>query len=110
VVLLEPARADADMFRASIFSYADRERLCSRAYETTRATLLARFDELAPLLAPHGLALRDARLRDGSRQVADALNDPRPVRAAPRRRSVRRAARDLAHTLDHLERHLAALR
>jgi NTE family protein len=110
VVLLEPARADADMFVASIFSYAERERLCARAYDTTRASLLARSEELAPLLARHGLALRDARLRDAGRSVADALNDPRPLRARPRRRSVRHAARDLAHTLDHLERHLAALR
>jgi predicted acylesterase/phospholipase RssA len=110
IVLLEPARADADMFMASIFSYAERERLCARAYDTTRASLLARSGELAPLLARHGLALRHARLRDGDRRVAAALNDPRPLRASPRRRGVRHAARELAHTLDHLERHLAALR
>ena len=110
VVLLEPARADADMFLASIFSYAERERLCARAYDTTRASLRARSAELGPLLARHGLALRDARLADPARRVADALNDPRPLRPAPRRRSVRHAARELAHTLDHLERHLAALR
>jgi len=110
VVLLEPARADADMFLASIFSYAERERLCARAFQTTRASLRERAGELGPLFAAHGLALRDARLADPTRRVADALNDPRPLRPAPRRRGVRHAARELAHTLDHLERHLAALR
>jgi hypothetical protein len=45
-------------------------------------------------------------LDDARRSIAGALNDPRPLLA--RRRGVRQAARDLAHTLDHLETWLAA--
>jgi hypothetical protein len=99
------------VFFASIFSYAHRERLCALAYAATRADLLTRAPRIAPLLRRHGLTLDGARLRDAGRTVTDALCDPRPVRADPARRAtVRRAARDLAHTLDHLERRLAALR
>ena len=36
VVLFEPDREDADMFFASIFSYAQRKRLCAAAYQKTR--------------------------------------------------------------------------
>jgi predicted acylesterase/phospholipase RssA len=110
VILFEPAREDADMFFANIFSYAQRERICALAYAATRADLLRRADALAPCLRRHGLALDEARLCDARRQVADALCDPRPLHASPRRRAMREAARDLGHALDHLERHLAALR
>lgn len=107
VVLFEPAREDADIFFASIFSYAQRKRLCAVAYDTTRENLRQRAAELAPLFAKHGIRLDAARLADRSRTLADALDDPRPLRAAPRRRSAARATRELAHVLDVLERHLA---
>ncbi len=108
VLLFEPARADTDMFFASIFGYAQRERLCALAYAATRASLLARSGALSAALRRHGLALRATRLSDASRDVTHALCDPRPLRAAPARAGVRRASRDLSHVLDHLERHLAA--
>ena len=111
VVLFEPAREDADMFFANIFSYAQRERLCALAYTKTRADLLHRAPVLDDVLQRHGLGLDVARLRDGGRQVTDALCDPRPLRAEPhRRRAIRQTTRDLAHVLDHLERQLAILR
>jgi predicted acylesterase/phospholipase RssA len=111
VLLFEPAREDADMFFASIFSYAQRERLCARAFATTRADLDRRAGTLAPVLRRHGLALRTGRVRDPDRRPADALCDPRPLRAEPRaRRAMRQATRDLGYVLDHLERQLAALR
>jgi len=110
VLLFEPAREDADMFFANIFSYAQRERLCALAYAATRADLVRRADALEPLLRRHGLALHGARLGDPGRRVTDALCDPRPLRTEPRRRALHEATRDLAHALDHLERQLAALR
>jgi predicted acylesterase/phospholipase RssA len=110
VVLFEPAREDADMFFANIFSYAQRERLCALAYTATRADLARRAATLEPLLRRHGLALHRGRLEDTERRVTDALSDPRPLRAEPRRRALREAVRDLAHALDHLERQLATLR
>jgi predicted acylesterase/phospholipase RssA len=111
VLLFEPARGDADMFFANIFGYAQRERLCATAYDTTREGLRQRAGRLAPVLRRHGLALVAARLRDRDRTIADALCDPRPLHTrAARPRRVRDTARELAHTLDHLERQLAALR
>jgi len=107
VVLFEPAREDADIFFASIFSYAQRKRLCAVAYDTTREDLRRRAAELAPLFARHGIRIDAARLGDRSRTLVDALDDPRPLRSGPRRRNVARATRELAHVLDILERHLA---
>ncbi len=103
VLLFEPDREDADMFFANIFSYSQRKRLCAAAYEKTRQNLVARADALAPQLARHGISLRHDRLADHHRKIDDALADPRPLHAQPGT-TVRRTARDLAHTLNQLER------
>jgi NTE family protein len=58
VVLLEPERHDYRMFFTNIFGFDERIEVCEHAYQATRETLLARFDELAPVLARHGLTLR----------------------------------------------------
>ena len=111
VVLFEPDREDADIFFASIFSYAQRKRLCAAAYDKTRQRLALRADVLAPQLGKHGIRLRNDRLLDQTRVLADALTDARPLHAGDGRLSeVRQTTRDLAHTLDHLERWLATAR
>jgi predicted acylesterase/phospholipase RssA len=111
VVLFEPDREDADMFFASIFSYAQRKRLCAAAYAKTRQNLAGRAAVLASTLARHGVTLRTDRLGDSARTLAHALTDARPLHIGKGRRSeVRQTARDLAHTLDHLERWLAGAR
>jgi predicted acylesterase/phospholipase RssA len=110
LVLFEPDREDADMFFANIFSYWQRKRLCAIAFATTRKSLAARTAELAPLFARHGVTIREDRLAPPDRRVADALTDPRPLHAQPHKPSVKRAARELSHTLDHLERAVAAAR
>jgi NTE family protein len=108
IVLFEPDREDADMFFASIFSYAHRKRLCEAAYRNTRHSLLARRATLGPMLEGHGIRLDLGKLRNGTRSIDAALNDPRPLMIeAP---AVRRAALDLSFTLDHLERWLATAR
>ena len=106
IMLFEPGPEDADMFFANIFSYGQRKRLCALAFERTRRNLSARADALGPALRRHGIELRSDRLDDPARDVTDALNDPRPLHAQPRG-DVRRTARDLHHTLGHLERWLA---
>jgi predicted acylesterase/phospholipase RssA len=78
VILFEPDREDADMFFASIFSYAQRRRLCAAAYAKTRQSLRARSDVLEPQLARHGISLRHDRLADADRGIDDAR------RSAPR--------------------------
>jgi predicted acylesterase/phospholipase RssA len=111
VVLFEPDREDADIFFASIFSYAQRKRICAAAYQKTRQNLAARADTLAPLLAKHGITLRVDRIRDHARGLERALTDPRPLHVGRARGTeVRQTTRDLAHALDHLERWLAAAR
>jgi predicted acylesterase/phospholipase RssA len=111
VVLFEPDREDADIFFASIFSYAQRKRLCAAAYHKTRQKLATRAEALEPKLAKHGIHLRRDRLLAHTRTLTDALTDARPLHAGDGRRSeVRQTARDLAHTLDHLERWLATAR
>jgi hypothetical protein len=108
IVLCEPDREDADMFFASIFSYARRKDLCEAAYRKTRQSLFARRGALLPLLARHGVGLELERLSDDQRSLRSALADTRPLMA--RKPSVRQAARDLTHTLDHLETWLVAAR
>ena len=105
IMLFEPGPEDADMFFANIFSYGQRKRLCALAFDKTRRNLLARADALAPALRRHGITLRLDRLGDSAREITAALNDPRPLHAQ-RPGNVRHAARDLRHTLGHLERWL----
>ena len=66
VILLEPKRDDYKMFFTNIFGLAERREVCEHAYQTTRHTLLARYDELAPVFARHGVTLR-----------RDVLEEPR---------------------------------
>jgi NTE family protein len=110
IVLFEPDREDTDMFFANIFSYWQRKRLCSIAFAKTRQSLAARAAALAPVFAKHGIAIRVDRLALAQRGIGDALTDPRPLRARPAKLTVKRAARELAHTLDQLERAVAAAR
>ncbi len=108
VLLFEPDREDADMFFANIFSYSQRKRLCSAAFQKTRAFLLARAGTLAPVLRRHDIWLRMDRLRDPHRLVTHALTDPRPLLRDPAQaRDVRQTARELSHALEQLERWLA---
>jgi hypothetical protein len=73
LVLIEPNADDAEMFFTNVFSYAHRKRLAEDAYQTTRADLVERRDEIGVLLARHGLALRDEVLDDARRTLAGSL-------------------------------------
>jgi predicted acylesterase/phospholipase RssA len=110
ILLFEPDREDADMFFANILGYRQRKRLCAMAFANTRRNLVARARAMAPVLRQHGIAIRHDRLSDPARDVAMALNDPRPLRADSAHRNVRDTKRELRHTLDQLERAVAAAR
>ena len=102
ILLLEPDRADRRMFFANIFRYSGRKQLVDHAYQSTRRDLLRRADELAPLLARHGLRLLPAALKDPKRSFEAALE---------RQRSQdRRVARNLSSALDRLEGLLGSAR
>ena len=107
IVLFEPRRDDAEIFFANIFSVASRRHLCEHAYRTTRADLLERREELAPMLQRHGLSLDEAVLRTETPRL---VREPSPahVRALETRASL--ALRRLSCTLHELERSLAIAR
>lgn len=69
IVLFEPEAHDAEMFLANTFSYSQRRRLAEHAYQSTRQVLRARFDDLAPRLARHGVTLDAAVLADSGRTL-----------------------------------------
>jgi NTE family protein len=78
VVLLEPRRDDYRMFFTNIFTFSSRKAVCEHAYEVTRGDLLARYDELAPIFARHGLRLRrDVLEREGRLWAGVGVGDGR---------------------------------
>jgi predicted acylesterase/phospholipase RssA len=108
LLLFEPDREDADMFFASIFSYAQRARLCEYAYRSTRARLAREHAALEPRLRRHGIRLDLAALADEERPIRAALRDPRPLFIQPP--GVKSVARALERTLSALAGALAAAR
>jgi len=97
VILFEPNRHDREMFFTNIFSYASRRRLAEHAYQKTRQELRRRREELAPILARHGIELDVRGMTDPERRLVD------PQRL---RRGAALSAARLSSTLDDLERWL----
>ena len=93
IFLFQPNQDDAELFFTNIFSYANRRRMCERAYQSTRLMLLERREEIGPRLARHGLKLKLGVLRDTSLTL---------VEEAPSGGSLAR----LGQVLDDLERYL----
>ena len=90
VLLFEPPAGDSEVFFTSVFSYRGRRAVCEHAYDNTRRDLARRAVELRPVLARHGLRLRDevlsraggmrlgaggARRAEGLRATAAELRD-----------------------------------
>ncbi|MGL6070701.1 patatin-like phospholipase family protein [Craterilacuibacter sp.] len=69
VLLFEPARDNAAIFFANVFSYRDRRSLCEHAYQHTRTDLYRRRKTLSPILEKHGLHLNMAVIEDRSRSL-----------------------------------------
>ena len=97
VLLFEPPAGDSEVFFTSVFSYRGRRAVCEHAYQNTRADLARRARELAPLLARHGLRLRE-----------EILGEPRALRLGePAARKLHASARELRDTLAHLRSWMA---
>jgi predicted acylesterase/phospholipase RssA len=75
-LVFEPNPQDGELFFANAFSFAARRRICEIAYRNTLADLRARADTLRPLLAAHGIGLRDEIVNDVSRSILDGLAPP----------------------------------
>jgi predicted acylesterase/phospholipase RssA len=95
-LVFEPDEDDGEMFYTNVFSYASRERVCEMAFRNTLRDLSQRRRVLAPMLARHGLRLREG-LDDPSRSVMDGIGP------APRRTE---ATARLARALDESETRL----
>lgn len=72
-LVLEPNADDAEMFFTNIFSYSSRRRVCEHAFRATLADLRKRREQLAPMLARHGLRLRDSVLDQPSPSMLEGL-------------------------------------
>lgn len=75
-MVLEPNDDDGEMFFTNVFSYSSRQRVCEYAFQSTLADLRKRSAELAPILASHGLALRQDVLDDRALSILDGLDTP----------------------------------
>ncbi|HLM53568.1 MAG TPA: patatin-like phospholipase family protein [Pseudoxanthomonas sp.] len=72
-LVFEPNSQDGELFFTNPFSFAARHRICQLAYRNTLADLRARADVLRPLLAAHGIALREDIINDGQRSIFHGL-------------------------------------
>lgn len=94
-LVFEPSPRDGDMFFTSAFSYGARANVCDFAHAATLADLRARYDDLAPLLARHGLALR--------RDVLDAPNPSLSASLGVAPRRITDATERLRRALDDVD-------
>jgi NTE family protein len=106
VVLLEPHNDDYLMFFTNIFSFSERRAVASHAYDAVRRDLLARFDELSPLFARHGITLRRDVLEE-KRSLWEGVYEGRPSKPVAPSVPTGQVARRLDDALSRLERLLA---
>ena len=101
LVLLEPGADEYEMFFSNVFSFRSRRAICERGYESTRRDLLDRYDEIAPIVAAHGLELRLDVLEDTHRSLAPVAGVDRGPRV-----KADRVMKALDHTLTRLEQRM----
>jgi NTE family protein len=99
LLLLEPHRKDEKIFFTNIFSYSSRNALCEHSYQVTRQHLLARQEDLKPLLDKRGMSLNMELLSDPNRTLADSICEGHSSHA--------NVARNLTRALDDLDELLA---
>ena len=102
IVLFEPRGDDETIFFTRVFTVASRRRVCERAYQQTRADLLARFDAIERAIAVAGFSLRRDLLEDPTLRLVRTT----PVPVPRRRGGLEDGAIRLSHALDDLERSL----
>ncbi len=90
VVLIEPSSDDYRMFFTNIFSFSARRAVAAHAYEATRRDLLARFDDLQPMLRRHGVRLNRRILEDPHRDLWRGVGLPAEARREPAHQTLAR--------------------
>ena len=73
-LVFEPNAEDSELFFTNLFSFSARHRVCQLAYRNTLADLRKRADVLRPMLAAHGIGLRDEIINDRHRSLLDGLD------------------------------------
>ncbi len=101
VLLIEPNCDDAEMFFVNVFSFSNRRRVCEHAYQTTRRELLARRNELEPILARHGVRLRMDVLEDKHRHFCTGFCEDSEIEGQPSH--VKEISHQLEDALDELQ-------
>jgi NTE family protein len=94
-LVFEPNADDGELFFTNVFSFAARRRVCEIAYRNTLADLRQRADVLRPVLAAHGIALRDEVINDETRSILDGLQAP--PRSTETTARLRRALDEVDH-------------
>ena len=97
LVLFEPRKDDYLMFFTNVFSFASRREVVAHAYRSTLEQLRDRADEVAPILARHGISLRADVLGRPTHDIWDSvgLTEGRSARSTEVTRSLRDALADL---------------
>ncbi|HEY5972760.1 MAG TPA: patatin-like phospholipase family protein [Pseudoxanthomonas sp.] len=73
-LVFEPNANDSELFFTNLFSFSARHRVCQLAYRNTLADLRKRADVLRPILAMHGISLRDEVINDPHRSLMAGLD------------------------------------
>ena len=105
VVLFEPRRDDYEMFFTNVFSFDARKAVVEHAYHATLESLRDRRDTLDPILAKHGLRLRDDVLDNPAPRLwpsvgLDLMEEPLQLDDEDRGSPVARNLRDTLARLD----------
>jgi len=96
-IVFEPNAGDRELFYTNIFSFAARRRISQLAYRNTLADLRKRRDELAPVLARHGIRLRPEVIADRPRSIIAHL--PEQARSTETTAILDRALDEIEHRL-----------
>jgi predicted acylesterase/phospholipase RssA len=96
-LVFEPNAADRELFYTNIFSFSARRRISQLAYRNTLADLRKRRATLEPVLARHGIRLRDEVIADRPRSILAHL--PAAVQRTDTTARLDRALDDIAHTI-----------
>lgn len=97
-LVFEPNAGDGELFFANAFSFSARRRICELGWRNTLDDLRDRADVLRPLLARHGIRLREEILADPGRTLLSGLAGS-PPRASETTARLRRALDDTEHVL-----------
>ena len=96
-LVFEPNAADRELFYTNIFSFAARRRISQLAYRNTLADLRNRRAVLEPVLARHGIRLREDVIADRPRSILAHL--PASGRNTEATAMLGRALDDIEHSL-----------